>query len=482
MDFMNNNCVAKKYFPHKCQGKYGAQGREIVFNHQEFEQYSETIETVHMCDFHYNWIITLSPLKMSGETLYDAIENDLLARFRDHTIFRIWRHYFKQCPKGDGTLYLLEGHEDDNMPLKGDNHIWELEGVFCYIQSTIFELVPVTKPDVMNWLSTNKVIYLYPAKTYERNSKETGSIVPEEYTNIARDFEFFGSYVDIKEYFWRKNEANEATVFQGCLSFMCDELTDSRIFDWNVVYGDYRVKMEDVYLMKKALVSGNQPTLDRYKQSYITCKPHLHAIMWVVYVSTNHEFYLNNSFGKTPDLYVDEKGYNRFWTNLVDMFVEEGLAKPLLCLAISGERQREVGIKKRDHNNIMHTNFEVVKMLIPAHVNAFDNIYDDLTPWQYWNCYDNRVFNIGSSVNGHDAYEEFSRDESIGNFLRPIQYQINGQREEIDGMETGEIQEENKSTNQEQVFQDIMKIYGVDRKGAEEKIDKMVKRVVVEHY
>ena len=75
----------------------------------------------------------------------------------------------------------------------------------------------------------------------------------------------------------------------------------------------------------------------------------------------------------------------------------------------------------------------------------------------------------------------FRKSDLIGEFLSPgpEQEELNEESDKIDGMETEEIQEEKKATNQEQVFQDIINIYGVGRKGAEEKLDELVKNVVV---
>src|SRR6056300_486999 len=99
-------------------------------------------------------------------------------------------------------------------------------------------------------------------------------------------------------------------------------------------------------------------------------KTQFHVIMWAVYVATNHQLYCKYSFGEIPDFCDDEKGYKQFFTNLVDLFVHEGLVKPLLCLAISGERQRDVCHKQRDYHNVVNENVEVVKMIVPQYVDA----------------------------------------------------------------------------------------------------------------
>ena len=117
----------------------------------------------------------------------------------------------------------------------------------------------------------------------------------------------------------------------------------------------------------------------------------------------------------------------------MDLFVEEGLVKPLLCLAISGERQRDVCHKQHHYHNIVHTNTEVVQMIVPKHIDANSTViyeYEDgngdekksigNTAWEYWNCYDNRLFNIRAIGNGGEMYEEFDKNEEIGEFLRPV--------------------------------------------------------------
>jgi hypothetical protein len=64
------------------------------------------------------------------------------------------------------------------------------------------------------------------------------------------------------------------------------------------------------------------------------------------------------------------------------------------------------------------------------------------------------------------------------------QYQIediSDDEEEAEEEETPNGKTQKNTTNKEQVIQDIMNIYGVDRKGADEKINAMVKTAVVTH-
>ena len=51
----------------------------------------------------------------------------------------------------------------------------------------------------------------------------------------------------------------------------------------------------------------------------------------------------------------------------------------------------------------------------------------------------------------------------------------------IEDISDDEDEKEDNLTNNEKVIRDIMEIYSLDRKGAEEKIDEMAKSAVVKH-
>ena len=125
-------CVASEYFPEKCSGHYTTEDRCVPFKYRD--DYS--VEHVSLCSFHYEWLKSMNKkdevLEMRGETPEDAVDDDLLEKFKLNNIYRVWNRRSKKFPSGEGTMYLLEGNYKDNLPLKGDENIWELKGVFCY--------------------------------------------------------------------------------------------------------------------------------------------------------------------------------------------------------------------------------------------------------------------------------------------------------------------------------------------------------------
>jgi len=467
-------CVASEYFQNQCSGHYNGKERDIMFKYRDHRgnRFDDTVEKVSLCSFHHEWLKTMETLEMRGETPEDAVGNDLLENFKYSNIYRVWSRRSKKVPSGEGIMYLLVGDYQDSVPLKGDENIWELKGVFCYDDvntKKLFEIVPITEVNVMEWLTTQKIVYYYPSELRRVwVSKETGVEVEEdevsmvnggcfckrnentqEYTNIARDFKMDSCPTEIKEFFWKKKENVEFLEFHDCLEFIIDEMYHFPMINFRELYENCGLSDKEifkkVFLLKEALVVGNTETIKCLKQSGWTgpfdCSPsskksQFHVIMWVVYVATNHQLYWSNSFGTIPDFYEEEKGYKRFFTNLVDLFVHEELVKPLLCLAISGERQRDVCHKQRDYHNVVNENVEVVKMIVPQYVDAnsttvyeYDHVSDDgekkrigLTAWGYWNWYDNRLFNIraiGNYGQTTDLYEEFEKNKEIGEFLNP---------------------------------------------------------------
>ena len=133
------------------------------------------------------------------------------------------------------------------------------------------------------------------------------------------------------------------------------------------------------------------------------------SILWFVYTYTNHILYTS----------YDEIG--KFNSQLVDLFLEEGLEKQLLAIAISGERERYIDNKQRTHHDILCESETVVKALVPEYVSTDDIIKQErdndgvltLTPIQYWHYFDEKVFNVCTLEE-----ETFEKNKAILEYLK----------------------------------------------------------------
>ena len=114
-------------------------------------------------------------------------------------------------------------------------------------------------------------------------------------------------------------------------------------------------------------------------------------VLLITYILLNHELYwsrneiINNKLRKH--------------TCLIELFIEQGLEKELLCLAISGERLRDLSYHIRDHHDILHENISIVKYLVPSFILPIKPIYYtsdnfDLSPIEYWYYFSNRTMSI----------------------------------------------------------------------------------------
>ena len=114
-------------------------------------------------------------------------------------------------------------------------------------------------------------------------------------------------------------------------------------------------------------------------------------VLVITYILLNHELYwsrneiINNKLRKH--------------TCLIELFIEQGLEKELLCLAISGERLRDLSYHIRDHHDILHENISVVKYLVPRYILPSKPIYNthdnfELLPIEYWYYFSNSTMSI----------------------------------------------------------------------------------------
>lgn len=477
-----DSCIAYDYFPNKCTGKNTGENRTIIFKlcDKYGEEISKSNELVSLCSFHYEWLKTINNLEMIGETIEEAIEDDLLENFTNNDIYYyVWKRE-NNTTKGqflNPKFYLLEGnqYEKDKTPLEGDEYRWELKGMFYYDEFTkkLFEIEKISEPKLIYWLMFNKIYFEYPPKfSSVYVSKETHDKIKlnkicdddddinnddddddddyftdvvkndeDIYTDIDSEFKMGKINPDINDYFRKKYEEVDFREYIKCLYFIRQHASD--ITKWSTIYPNCHLSDEKIYervlLLKEALVLGNKLTIE-----YLKClssddnAKQLHVIMWIVYISTNHELYCSNTFSKIPGTYTlkEKKGYTDFFKNLVDLFVEQGLVKPLLCLAISGERQRYVChhhnntnpdyYNQREYRNVVQENFEVVQIIVPCHINARDTIIynnkdNKWTAFDYWKGYDNKLFyRHFISKNDDKMYEEFDKNIQIGEYLEDV--------------------------------------------------------------
>jgi len=227
-----------------------------------------------------------------------------------------------------------------------------------------------------------------------------------------------------KEHLTAEEEEEEFNGFRKCIGFMRDDLNNCGIIDWEILYFGSELTDKQLYervvFLKHALFAGNKPAIDNFKKKhneYPKGITQIHAVLWAVYVVSNHGLYWAYKFGRIPN--SDEEGSYNFFQNMVDLFVEEKIEKPLLCLAISGERQREISNKSAEYSNVVDDNIEVVKMLVPKHIGVNDIVITGLTPWEYWDSYDNTLLNVFASWNFRPGCEVFCKNGEIGKFLKP---------------------------------------------------------------
>jgi hypothetical protein len=114
---------------------------------------------------------------------------------------------------------------------------------------------------------------------------------------------------------------------------------------------------------------------------------------------------------------------------LVELFIEAGLQKELLRLAISGERQRDLSIHRRDESNVLEPNLFVVQFLVPKYIGAHEKaIFDPdteqiapMTPLEYWHDFSNHMWYIGDYwMQNSGKGLSFEKDEDIRAYLEKM--------------------------------------------------------------
>jgi hypothetical protein len=214
-----------------------------------------------------------------------------------------------------------------------------------------------------------------------------------------------------KRFFKMKQETETYSTFEECLEFIPEEI-DENIINW------VKIRKTSPYTQKELFEKYQQLTRALLQNDEETIKKMVDAgditsdVLWVTYIIPNHRLFASND--RKQDL-TENKA-------LVDLFVANGLAKDLLALAIAGERERYLFVKRRAHYNILHDNEFVVKYLVPRVISGADIIYKsehaELTPLAYWAYYDNTTCYMGGGFcSGQDNTDIFDKNDNIRLYL-----------------------------------------------------------------
>lgn len=210
---------------------------------------------------------------------------------------------------------------------------------------------------------------------------------------------------------------------EECFSFMCNTMfnhnRDGTINNYN--YDTFR-DMQDINILNglllecngliDALLNDDENTILEMKTNGLI-KPDL---LWITYIILNHILLCSRDKIIRGNLLRN--------TRIIDLFIDLGLEKELLTLAISGERLRDISIQCRDSYDILEENLFVVKYLVPKYVFPNTLVADEydyetqtytkaFTPLEYWHDYSNETMSISPPFD----IEIFEKNEDIRIYL-----------------------------------------------------------------
>ena len=208
--------------------------------------------------------------------------------------------------------------------------------------------------------------------------------------------------------------------FDECLYFI-----DSEIRGYNPGWtndedddnSDSKQKLYKLFLeLTEALLTDDIRTIRHFKLNGLLNNK---LLLLVTYVMANHELFSSTDKEKKRNMVNNVR--------LIELFIEAGLQKELLRLAISGERQRDLSIHRRDESNVLEPNLFVVQFLVPKYIGAHEKaIFDSdtdtgtdeqiapMTPLEYWHDFSNHMWYIGDYwMQNSGQGLSFSKDEDI---------------------------------------------------------------------
>ncbi len=183
----------------------------------------------------------------------------------------------------------------------------------------------------------------------------------------------------------RKEETVEE--FLDCINLL--EMT-RLVDDEEIIYGMQNFNVQQIKymrLLEMALITKSEDLL-KFVRKY-TYSP---IMAFYIYLKHNHMLYRNNA----PSLAADD------W--LIGLLLEENCRDEFLCLALRGIFSHQCW-SINDENNVVYSNLEVVKKIVPEYIKPTDYIPASLnpidpdgdypihtvTPLEHWENYNNTM-------------------------------------------------------------------------------------------
>ena len=393
---------------------------------------------VSMCKLHYDWLIKKGDHVNKATGLLE-----MRGKFEDEALYDdLFLSTFGNSTKGGSRIfkllvaeYSVEGEEDKNKRfLLNDKHIDDFKkmltkeatergsyirvkevGVFHFDGSFLFELKDIIYDSEVDAIVDLENYYI-PVSDGEWVTMDVSSsaytcdwhprIAPENPT-LETEFKIKPIPSAITVYFKNKQREAKFDEFKECIEFI-EYNIDINIVNWQEIHKQSDEELFDNVnrVINALLKDDNNEVVCELYSTIVTPE-----VLWVIYVMANHLFYSQNE-------------RKRLRTNafLIQLFIWCRLEKQLLALAISGERERDLGNKQREHHNILYENEFVVKALVPAFILPSDHIYtqtadtevsERLTPLEYWHYYSNKTYSIGY----YTIEREFEKNKEIRRYL-----------------------------------------------------------------
>uniref|UniRef100_A0A6C0IIK5 Uncharacterized protein n=1 Tax=viral metagenome TaxID=1070528 RepID=A0A6C0IIK5_9ZZZZ len=432
MSHSYKQCEAHKYS--KCYG-YDKEVNVIYkYRYKRGGSQARRQVKVCLCQTHLRWLNEIHqgrPLEMRGETVEDAMEEDLFRHFdnkvRMYTLLRAKIYIGEE--RAD-NFFLINGRDVDKFRklMKSEDKEkklgWIYEEGFFQIclhnegensyKDAIVEVVDLHGELTLEALAKDLTTFYKPTPDGEMRKISSSAMTyiyrVEENPTLDTEYTLESIPDIIRAHFSKKQQAERFGDFKQCCDFIDSEV-DKSIINWqklreNSSHTEQNL-FDTVYKLTNAL---NAEKLERYAvvSQMMDSGELSEDVLWATYIMANHELYASHNPNK--NLYKN--------TELIDLFVIYGLDKDLLTLAISGERLRWLSIRQRDHHDILEPNEFVVEYLMPKYITGSEIIYKSehaaLTPIEYWHYFINSTTYFGGGFSeGRDNTEYFDKNENI---------------------------------------------------------------------